>query len=51
MNPYSVECGDRGTVESDLGFEAAIGHVLEHTCQIVTDDEIVPTGELAEGNR
>jgi len=57
MNPYSVDCETCDTIATDLGFEAAIATALEHTgenpehtCQIVTDDEIALTGTLAEGN-
>lgn len=58
MNPYTVECGDCGPVESGLGFEAAFAHALEHamdngdhTCQITADGQIVVEGDLAEGDR
>mgnify|MGYP006306622259 CR=1 FL=1 len=58
MNPYSVDCETCDTIATDLGFEAAIGHALEHTgehathtCQIATAEKIVLTGEVAEGNR
>ena len=57
MNPYSVDCETCDTIATDLGFEAALAHALEHTgtnpdhtCQVVTAEEIVLTGELVEGN-